>query len=95
MLVNFIYNSLAQEINLKDLFKNIPEDIIINKYDLSYRKEAKKGWAIMNKYAARKVPFLEITDGTEWNKLLYVSYGEVKDNITNKELLEIINNLNK
>lgn len=93
MKINFIYNSLTKDIDLKELFKDISEDVHV--YDMSYPKEAKKGWVILNRYAAKDMPFMEITDGSEEDNILYVSYGEVNKVITNKDIKELIKNYSK
>lgn len=89
MIINFIYNSLKNKnIDVDKIFNNISdEDIIINIFDTSYTKEAKKGRVILNKYAAKVLPFFEITD--DENRLIYVSYGEV-NNPSNEEINKII-----
>ena len=93
MKINFIYNSLTKDIDLEELFKDISEDVHV--YDMSYPKEAKKGWVILNSYAAKDMPFMEITDGSEEDNMLYVSYGEVNKVITNKDIKELIKNYSK
>lgn len=76
MIVNFIYNSLESNFDpLKIPFEECEiDDLTINYFDLSYTKEKKKGWAILNKYVARELPAFEITDDDK--NLLHFSYAE-------------------
>lgn len=102
MKINFVYNSLIKDICIKELFEGIDEDIHV--FDMSYPKEAKKGRVVLNKYAGKELPFMEITDEKIINKedsiekiedLVYVSYGEVNKEITNKDIKEILKSYKK
>lgn len=97
MKINYIYNSIIKDIDLKELFKDISEEI--HTFDMSYPKEAKKGRVILNKYAAKEMPFMEITEEKvvenndvfeKIDDLVYVSYGEVNKEITNEDIKEIL-----
>ena len=81
MIINFIYNSLYNNIDLSKMFKDIPKDITLNIFDTSYTKEAKKGRVVLNKYAAHQLPFFELTDDD--GNMLDFAYTE-QDVIDNK-----------
>lgn len=102
MKVNFVYNSLTNNICIDELFDGIEEEIHV--FDMSYPKEAKKGRVVLNKYAAKELPFMEIVDETiidtetgfkKTENLIYVSYGEVNREITNRDIKEILKTYKK
>ncbi len=97
MKINFVYNSLINDICIDELFDGIEEEIHI--FDMSYPKEAKKGRVVLNRYAAKELPFMEIMDEKiidndsvleKTEDLVYVSYGEVNKEVTNKDVKEIL-----
>lgn len=93
MILNYIYDSINDKniLSIDNLIDIFP-DIIINIYDISYTKEKKKSKVILNKYAAKELPFFEITDDNK--NVLYFSYAENRKNkLTLNFIIEVLNKL--
>lgn len=97
MKINFVYNSKEQpHIDTDLLFSSLEEWVEVHIYDMSYTKEAKKGRVILNKYAAKELPFIEFLtekinlSGKLEDSMVYVSYGEVNKEVTNKDIQEVL-----
>ena len=97
MIINCCYSNDIDDLQLKmiQISLNRPDDgRIVNLYNKNNRKEAKKVYSLMNKYAFNSLPFVDITDD-EGNPYcaFYSERDDISFKIINDKVKEIYENL--